>query len=60
MQTTPFLVAVDNEVDPRRVRQQRRRAHIAKELSALFDERDELRGVSPVADFFAESVRWTA
>jgi hypothetical protein len=38
----------------------RRRTRSSHELSVLFEERDDLVGVSPVADFFVESVRWSA
>lgn len=38
----------------------RRRARSSHELSELFAVRDDLHGVSPVADFFVESVRWGA
>ncbi len=38
----------------------RRRARSSHELTALFSERSDLQGVSPVADFFVESVRWSA
>jgi hypothetical protein len=38
----------------------RRRARSSHELTELFSERSDLLGVSPVADFFVESVRWSA
>jgi hypothetical protein len=38
----------------------RRRARSSHELPELFSERSDLQGVSPVADFFVESVRWSA
>jgi hypothetical protein len=38
----------------------RRRTRSSRELAALFQARDDLVGVSPVADFFVESVRWSA
>ncbi len=38
----------------------RRRARSSHELTELFSERSDLQGVSPVADFFVESVRWSA
>ena len=44
----------------RRLRQQRRRAHSSHELSTLLGQRENLSGVSPVADFLVEFVRWTA
>jgi hypothetical protein len=40
-------------------RRQQRRARTTYGLTTLFEARDDLRGVSPVADFFADSVRWT-
>ena len=43
-----------------RIRRERRRARTSEGLSALLDDRTELSGVSPVADFVVESVRWTA
>ena len=60
METTSGAVDGGAATDPRRVRRELRRARIARELSELFTERDELRGVSPVADFVADSVRWSA
>jgi hypothetical protein len=44
----------------RRATRNRRRARSSHELTALFTERADLRGISPVADFFVESVRWSA
>ncbi len=38
----------------------RRRQRSSAELSQLFEEREDLRGVSGIADFFVESVRWSA
>jgi hypothetical protein len=38
----------------------RRRTRSSHELTELFSERSDLLGVSPVADFFVESVRWSA
>lgn len=38
----------------------RRRARSSHELTELFGTRSDLQGVSPVADFFVESVRWSA
>ncbi len=38
----------------------RRRARSSHELTQLFSQRSDLEGVSPVADFFVESVRWSA
>ena len=43
-----------------RVRQQQRRARTSQGLTELFAERSELRGVSPVADFFVDAVPWSA
>jgi hypothetical protein len=50
---------IEHAVEQRRARQQRRRANNSRGLSTLLSEREELSGVSAVADFFAESVRWT-
>jgi hypothetical protein len=44
----------------RSIQQERRRARNCHGLTELFSERDDLRGVSPVADFFAEAARWSA
>jgi hypothetical protein len=38
----------------------RRRSRSSHELTRLFSARGDLEGVSPVADFFVESVRWSA
>jgi hypothetical protein len=40
--------------------QQRRRARNSRELSQLLQRREDLSGVSHVADFVVDSVRWTA
>jgi hypothetical protein len=53
-------VEIEHVADQRRARQQRRRARNSQELSTLLADREELSGVSPVADFVVESVRWTA
>jgi hypothetical protein len=45
--------------DLRTIQQERRRARNCHELTELLSERADLRGVSPVADFFAEGARWT-
>ncbi|QIK67673.1 hypothetical protein G7072_16130 [Nocardioides sp. HDW12B] len=42
------------------VRNVRRRARTAAGLTTLYAERADLDGVSPAAQFYAESVRWTA
>ncbi len=42
------------------VRNARRRARTAAGLHTLYAARTDLDGVSPVAQFYAESVRWTA
>ena len=39
---------------------ERRRARNCHELTELFSGRDDLRGVSLVADFFADAARWSA
>ena len=51
---------IERAVEQRRLRQQRRRARNTQGLSTLLGQREELSGVSPVADFVVESVRWTA
>jgi hypothetical protein len=42
------------------VRNVRRRARTAAGLTTLYAARADLDGVSPAAQFYAESVRWTA
>ncbi len=42
------------------VRNVRRRARTAAGLHTLYAARSDLDGVSPAAQFYAESVRWTA
>lgn len=37
----------------------RRRARNSRELTRLFARREDLRGVSTIADVVADSVRWT-
>ena len=43
-------------------RQQRAELRVrhAQALSALMDERDDLRGVHALADYFDDAVRWSA
>ena len=42
------------------VRNLKRRARTAAGLTTLYATRADLDGVSPAAQFYAESVRWTA
>ncbi|WP_148573721.1 hypothetical protein [Nocardioides caldifontis] len=51
---------VDGTAERRLATRNRRRARSSHELTELFAERADLQGVSPVADFFVESVRWSA
>ena len=60
MNTAGTEQTTERAAEQRRLRQQRRRARNSQELSALFGQREELSGVSLVADVFVESVRWTA
>jgi hypothetical protein len=46
--------------ETRLLQQERRRARNCHELTELLNERTELQGVSPTADFVAEAVRWSA
>ena len=39
---------------------QRREAARARDLTALLQQRPDLAGVHPPADFYAEAVRWCA
>ncbi len=39
---------------------QRREAARARDLTALLQQRPDLAGVHPLADFYAEAVRWCA
>ncbi len=55
----PTVVADDDGVRLLATRN-RRRARSSHELTELFNERADLLGISPVADFFVESVRWSA
>lgn len=48
------------QTEVRTIQQERRRARNCHGLTELFTERTDLRGVSPVADFFAEAARWSA
>jgi hypothetical protein len=57
---TDIEPTVEPTVEQRRIRQQRRQARSSRGLSTLLTDREELSGVSPVADFFVEYVRWTA
>jgi len=50
--TTPDL---DESRGESRRRRQARNLH---GLTSLYDARDDIHGVSQVADFFADSVRW--
>jgi len=56
--TTSETVTV--EVDKVGISRLRRRARNSSELTALYGEREDIRGISPVADFFVDAVRWTA
>jgi len=48
------------DLDRRVARKQRRLARSAQELTELYNERADLRGLNPRAELFAESVRWCA
>ncbi len=52
--------ANDDSLDPVLTSRQRRRARNLHSLSALYRQRDDIQGVSPVADFFVESTSWCA
>lgn len=52
----PVDIRVDRAV-AQRYKLQNRHAH---RLSRLMDEREDLRGVLPLADFVDEALRWTA
>lgn len=53
--TTP-----DRDLD--RIREQRVRLRLrhSQALTALMEERDDLRGVHALADYFDDAVRWSA
>ncbi len=53
-------VEIEPLTEQRQAQQQRRRARNSQGLSALLAQREDLSGVSPVAEFVVESVRWTA
>lgn len=56
-------VVADGRLDPdvlAAARRLRRRARTAAGLNALYSTRADLDGVGPAAQFFADSVRWTA
>ena len=42
----------------RETNRQRRQARNLQGLTSLYETRDDIQGVSQVADFFADSVRW--
>lgn len=48
------------EIDRARERRLALRARHAQALSALMDEREDLRGVHALADLVADSLRWSA
>jgi hypothetical protein len=51
---------VTEKPDPTLVGRERREAARARDLAALLQQRPDLAGVHPPADFAAESVRWCA
>lgn len=60
---TPAVTGTATEIDADElaaVRNVRRRARTAAGLTTLYAARADLDGVSPAAQFYAESVRWTA
>lgn len=52
------LVAVYDAADHAH-RRDRRRAHTVRSLTRLLDVRDDLAGVSPVADVMTEATLWS-
>jgi hypothetical protein len=53
--TTP-----DRNLDRLREQRTRLRLRHTQSLTALMDERSDLRGVHALADYFDDAVRWTA
>lgn len=56
----PTVHPFDHRVDRAVAQRNKLKSRHAVALSKLMDERDDLRGVLPLADFVDESLRWTA
>ena len=58
--THPTATPLDKapDLDVRVAQKERRLARSAHELTELYNERADLRGLNPRAELFAESVRW--
>lgn len=52
------VIALHDTVDQAH-RRDRRRAHTVRSLTHLLDVRDDLAGVSPVADVMTEATLWS-
>lgn len=56
----PTVHPLDQRIDRAVAQRIKLKSRHAVALSKLMDERDDLRGVLPLADFVDESLRWTA
>ena len=56
----PTVHPLDQRIDRAVAQRNKLKSRHAEALSKLMDERDDLRGVLPLADFVDESLRWTA
>ena len=50
----------EQTIDQLREQRAKLRLRHAKAITALMDERSDLRGVHALADYFDEAVRWSA
>ena len=50
----------DNEIDRLRTQRSQWQSRHSQALTKLMTEREDLRGVHALADFVADSLRWTA
>ena len=58
--TTTTAAAGERELDQLRERRTALRVKHTQALTALMDERADLKGVHALADYFDEAVRWSA
>jgi len=60
LDSVPTRDTTEDTVDHTLARRARLRDRHAQSLAKLMDQRSDLRGVHPLADFVDDAIRWTA
>ncbi|MBF4163539.1 hypothetical protein [Nocardioides acrostichi] len=59
-QVPPTIARAEESLDPRQDQRRALRLRHSSQISSLMSQRDDLRGVSALADIVVDAVRWTA